>query len=182
MMLSVHYRDVIWVSWYIKSCLCGHSPKSIKTQHSWPIMRGIHHSGFSSQMASNMENIPMLCVIMLTPKLNKLTSNFPCPLMIIRMFHRTNRTLFNSLRPSDTYMHQWTDHHWFRYWLVDWSAPSHYQNRCWNIVNSNLRNKIQWKLEGNPYIFIQENVVENVICEMTTNLSRPQCVKIPWPL
>ena len=28
---------------------------------------------------------------------------------------------------------------WFRWWLVAWSAPSHYLNQCWNIVNSNLR-------------------------------------------
>ena len=25
--------------------------------------------------------------------------------------------------------------HWFRWWLVAWSAPSHYLNQCWNIVD-----------------------------------------------
>ena len=32
-----------------------------------------------------------------------------------------------------------------------------YLNQCWNIVNLNLRNKIQWNLKRNSYIFIQEN-------------------------
>ena len=31
-------------------------------------------------------------------------------------------------------------------------APSHYLNQCWNIVNSNLRNKLQLKLQQNSYI------------------------------
>ena len=26
-------------------------------------------------------------------------------------------------------------HHWFRYWLVAYSAPSHYLNQCWRIVH-----------------------------------------------
>ena len=42
----------------------------------------------------------------------------------------------------------------------------HYLNQCWNIVNSNLRNKLQWNLNRNSYIFIQENAFENVVCEM----------------
>ena len=46
----------------------------------------------------------------------------------------------NSLRLSDLYMCQETNHHWFRQWLVAWSAPSHYLNQCWNIVNWTLRN------------------------------------------
>ena len=42
------------------------------------------------------------------------------------------------------------------------SAPSHYLNQCWNIVNWTLGNKIQWNLIQNLYIFIQENAFENV--------------------
>ena len=37
-----------------------------------------------------------------------------------------------------------------------WTAPSHYLNRCWNIVNWTLRNKLQWNFSQNSYIFIQE--------------------------
>ena len=80
----------------------------------------------------------------------------------------------NSLRPSDAYMHQQTNHHWFRKWLFAWSAPSHYLNQCWNIVNWALRNKLQWKFNGNSYI--QENASQNIVPEMVTILSRPQCV------
>ena len=32
---------------------------------------------------------------------------------------------------------------------VAWSAPSHNLNQWWNIVNSNHRNKRQWKLKRN---------------------------------
>ena len=27
------------------------------------------------------------------------------------------------------------------------NAPSHYLNQCWNMVNSNIRNKLQWNLK-----------------------------------
>ena len=81
-------------------------------------------------------------------------------------------------------MRQWSNQHWFRYWLVAWSAPSHYQNQCWNIVNETLRNKLQWIFSHNSNIFIQENAFESVVCEKAAFLSRPQCVKPilrkPW--
>ena len=53
-----------------------------------------------------------------------------------------------------------------------WTPPSHYLNRCWNIVNWTFRNKIQWKLNQNSYIFIKENSFKDVICEMACILSR----------
>ena len=83
----------------------------------------------------------------------------------------------NSLRPSDAYMRRKTNHHWFRLWLVAWTAPSHYMNQCWNIVNWTLRNKLLWYFNRNSNIFIQENALENVVCEMAYSLSRPECVK-----
>ena len=70
-----------------------------------------------------------------------------------------------------------TNHHWFRWWLADWPAPSHNLNQCWNIVNLTHRNKLQWNLNWNSYIFIQENAFKNVIWKMAAILSRPQCVK-----
>ena len=54
-------------------------------------------------------------------------------------------------------------------------------NQYWNIVNSNLRNKLQFNFKGCLYIFIQENAFENVVWKMLTILSRPQCVK-SWML
>ena len=56
------------------------------------------------------------------------------------------------------------------------SAPSHYLNQSWNIVNSNLGKKFQWNIKQNSYIFIQWNAFKNV-CETAAILSRPQCVK-----
>ena len=32
-----------------------------------------------------------------------------------------------------------------------WTAPSHYLNQCWNIANSNFRNKLQWHLKNLVY-------------------------------
>ena len=34
--------------------------------------------------------------------------------------------------------------------------PSHYLNQCWNIVNWNIGNKLQWNCNPNQYISIQE--------------------------
>ena len=62
-------------------------------------------------------------------------------------------------------------HHWFRYWLVAWSAPSHYLNQCWIIVNWTLSNIFQWNLNQNTTIFIEENAFENVIWKW-----RPFCL------
>ena len=57
------------------------------------------------------------------------------------------------------------------------SAPSHYLNQCWNIVNWTPRNKFQWNVNRNSYIFFQENPLENGVWKMVSILSRPQCVK-----
>ena len=39
--------------------------------------------------------------------------------------------------------------YWLRWWLVAYSAPSHYLNQCWLIVNCTLKNKLQWNLNQN---------------------------------
>ena len=88
----------------------------------------------------------------------------------------------NSLRPSDAYMRQWINQHWFRQWLVAWPAPSHYLNQCWDIVNWTLRNKLQWNFNRNQFIFIQENALETIVCETASIPSRPQWVKGEIPL
>ena len=49
-------------------------------------------------------------------------------------------------------------------------------NRCWNIVNSNHRNKFLWNLKHNSNIFAQEKAFENVAREMVAILSQPQRV------
>ena len=62
--------------------------------------------------------------------------------------------------------------HWFRYWLIAYSAPSHYLNQCLVIVIWTLRNKPQWNFNQNLHFFIHKNVFENVVCEMAAILSR----------
>ena len=39
------------------------------------------------------------------------------------------------------------------------------------------RNKHQWNIHWNSYIFIQETTFENVFCKMAAILSQPQCVR-----
>ena len=62
--------------------------------------------------------------------------------------------------------------HWFRWWLVAWSVPSHYLNQCWLIVSWTLTNKFQLDLNWNVKLFLHENALENIICEMAAILSR----------
>ena len=47
-------------------------------------------------------------------------------------------------------------------------APSHYLNQYWIIVNWTTTNKLQWNVNRNSNIFIQENAFENVVCEMAS--------------
>ena len=73
-------------------------------------------------------------------------------------------------------MHQWieSEQHWFRYWLVPYSAPSHYLNQSWFIVNWTLRNKLQWN--QNAKFFINENASKHIVCETAAILSRGRWV------
>ena len=61
-------------------------------------------------------------------------------------------------------------HHWFRQWIGACSAPSHCLNKCWNIVNWTRGNKLQWNLNRNLNIFIQESAFENVVCEISVSM------------
>ena len=62
-------------------------------------------------------------------------------------------------------------------------GPSHYLNKCWNIVNWTLWNKLQWNLNQNEYIFFQANAFRNVVWKMAAILSQLQSVnwlKADW--
>ena len=59
----------------------------------------------------------------------------------------------------------------------DRRQASHYLNQCSIIVNWILANIFQWKFNQNTAIFIEDYARENVVCEMASTLSRPQCVK-----
>ena len=68
------------------------------------------------------------------------------------------------------------DQHWFRKWLIAWSAPSHYLNQCWNIVNLALRSICQWNINRYSRFFIHRNAFANAVCEMAAILSRERWV------
>ena len=52
-----------------------------------------------------------------------------------------------------------------------------YPNQYWHIVNWTFGNKFQWNSNQNTTISVQEYEFENYICEVSSILSRPQCVK-----
>ena len=54
---------------------------------------------------------------------------------------------------------------------------SHYLNQYWNIVNWNLGDNLQWNINRNSLIFIQERSFQIVDSEMVAILSRSHCVK-----
>ena len=55
-------------------------------------------------------------------------------------------------------------------------VSSHYSNQCWHIVNWTLGNKLQWNLNRNLYIFVQENAFEIVVRTFVAILSWSKCV------
>ena len=56
--------------------------------------------------------------------------------------------------------HEFSEAVCFRWWLVAYSAPSHYIKQCWVIVNWTLRNKLQWNFNHNRKLFIHEDASE----------------------
>ena len=62
-------------------------------------------------------------------------------------------------------------HHWFKYWLAAWLAPSHYLNQCWNIVNWTLGNKLRRNLNRNLYLSSKE-----MHLKMSSGNWRPFCL------
>ena len=58
-----------------------------------------------------------------------------------------------------------------------WSAPRHYLNQRWNIVNWTLRNKLQWNFNLTSNIFIHSrNCIWKRHLQNGGHLSQPQCV------
>ena len=64
--------------------------------------------------------------------------------------HYVHSTISNTLTPLLLVPHicvSESGQHWFRKWLVAYSAPSHCLNQCCVIVNGNHRNKLQWNFD-----------------------------------
>ena len=70
--------------------------------------------------------------------------------------------------------------HWFRYWLVAYSAPSHYVNHFWFIVNWILSNKLQWHISQNTKCSIHKNAFEKVVGEMNGGGESTRCFLCYW--
>ena len=61
--------------------------------------------------------------------------------------------------------------YWYRQWLIASSAPSHYLDQCWLLVNWILSSQLQRNLIHIANIFF---VFENVISKLAAILFRPQ--------
>ena len=83
--------------------------------------------------------------------------------------------------PSYAYMRQWIGSALVQIMACRlYSAPSHYLNQCWIIVNWTLRNKLKRNFNQNTKLFIHENASENIVCEMAAILSRGRRDKRAW--
>ena len=64
----------------------------------------------------------------------------------------------------------------------DGLSPGRRQSIIWTsagiLLVWTLRTKLMWNSNRNSYIFIQENAFENIVCEMSAILSRPQYVNV----
>ena len=113
----------------------------------WDLLRCDNTSPAPLTSSGNSRK-PFICKDKTTHVVNQLTGKI--------FFQEIYECYINSLSPSDAYMRQLINQHWFRWWLVAWTAPSHYLNQCWNIVKWTPRNKLQWNFNWNSYIFIQK--------------------------
>ena len=71
--------------------------------------------------------------------------------------------------------------HWFRSWLVSYSAPSHDLNQCCVIIKWTLRKHLQWNFHQNIQLFIHEKAYENIFCEMVAILPMGRWVNLSVP-
>ena len=93
------------------------------------------------------------------------------PLLLCHLHTLTHLTEVPHIRVSEL------GQHWFRYWLVAYSTPSHYSNQCWVNVNQTLRNKLRWNFDQNKKKhFTRKNGFKKIVCEMVVILPRRRWV------
>ena len=93
--------------------------------------------------------------------------------MILQLLHsRTHSNRGNWLRQINLNL----GHNDGRF-IYNQSAPSHYLNQCWVIVNWTLWNKVQWNFNQNTKLFIHENAFENIVRKLAAIVFWLQCVK-----
>ena len=86
--------------------------------------------------------------------------------------------LNNSSPPSAAYMRQWIGSALAQIMACRHSAPSHYLNQCWVIVNWTVRNKLQWKLNGILSFSFKKMHLKMSSARMAAILSRGRWVNI----
>ena len=95
-----------------------------------------------------------------------------------------------SMSPNGITRPQWVDsfplvlhicigelgHHWFRQWCVACSAPSHYLNQCWLIVNWTPGKKFSVKFESEFYHFLSRKFIRRCCLPNGGHLSKGRWV------
>ena len=107
-------------------------------------------------------------------EISSIRSGKKLSLLSLKYIHLTHLPLVPHICVSES------GQHWFRWWLVAYSAPSQYLNQCWIVVNCTIRNKFQWNFNQNTKLFIPENAFENIVCEKAAILSRGDELKRLW--
>ena len=83
----------------------------------------------------------------------------------------------NPLWPSDAIWCLWSWSTLVQVMACCLTAPSHYQNQCWLIVDHTHRHNLPCNFNQMEIIFIEANVSENTVCKMFAFMFRPQCVR-----
>ena len=95
------------------------------------------------------------------------------PMMFFLLTHIciTRPLIVNSSHPSTAYMCQWTVPALVQVMACHLFSAKPLPEPVLTFVNWSLRNKLQWNLNRNTKLFIQENAFENVVCKMAAILS-----------
>ena len=112
-------------------------------------------------------------------KLSKEQNMFLNTTLFIQLEARLELLQFcmNSSRPSVTYMRQWIGSALVQIVACRLFGAKPLSKPMLVIVNWTLTNKLQWNFNQNTKLFIHENASQNIVCEMTANLSRGRWVK-----
>ena len=95
-----------------------------------------------------------------------------CCLVAQAMIHLTHLPL------NAAYMRQWIGSALLQIWLFPYSAPSHYLNQCWVIVNWTPGNKFQWNSNRNSVIFSCNQAVIWMVQSVRPSVCMSVCLSV----
>ena len=67
---------------------------------------------------------------------------------------------------------------WFSLWLVACSAPSHYLNQCWFVINLAITYKLEWNLKESTNISFKKMHLKMSSAKCQPFLFWPHCIKV----